>query len=113
MYSQGETFYYEIEDEEYELCTLENFNLNNTEYVIAEDIDGTLFVFYCDEDQEELFLVDDDTEIESVLDYWREELLVSDDIEDFDNDSYYEKEDEIYSSRYDGLNEIDYDDDEE
>ncbi len=54
MYSQGETFYYDIDDEEYELHVLENVIMGDKEYIIAEDFDGDVHVFLYDEDEEEL-----------------------------------------------------------
>lgn len=55
MYSQGETFYYDIDDEEFELSVVENITMKDKEYIIAEDYDGELHVFVYDEDEEEYY----------------------------------------------------------
>ncbi len=103
MYSQGETFYYDIDGDDYELTVLENFVLDGKEYILAEDIDGDLHVFYVDEDEEELYLVEDKKEFRKVVDYWKEECLLDEDISDFEDDEYYDRED----------NELDHDFDDE
>ena len=91
MYSQGETFYYDIDDEEFELSVVENITMKDKEYIIAEDYDGELHVFVYDEDEEEIYLLED--------------------IGDYEDDEYYDREDEEYSDKYD--NEDYYEDDEE
>ncbi len=93
MYSHGETFYYDIDGDDYELTVLENFVLDSKEYVLAEDIDGDLHAFYVDEDEEELCLVEDKKEFRKVVDYWKEECLLDEDINDFEDDEYYDRED--------------------
>ncbi|SJZ43560.1 hypothetical protein SAMN02745174_00499 [Cetobacterium ceti] len=113
MYSQGETFYYEIDDEEYELHVLENFTMRDREYIIGEDYDGNKQVFLYDEDSDDLIHIDDKGEALEILDYWKDEYMMIDDIGDWDEDSYYDREDEYdnddyYGNEYDG-----YDDEED
>ena len=108
MYSQGETFYYDIDDEEYELHVLENVIMGDKEYIIAEDFDGDVHVFLYDEDEEELEILDDAS---VVIDYWKEEYLLGEDIGDYEEDEYYDREDEEYGDKFD--NEDYYDGDEE
>ena len=110
MYSQGETFYYDIDDEEYELHVLENVIMGDKEYIIAEDFDGDVHVFLYDEDEEELEILDDGDASE-VIDYWEEEYLLGEDIGDYEEDEYYDREDEEYGDKFD--NEDYYDGDEE
>lgn len=110
MYSQGETFYYDIDDEEYELHVLENVIMGDKEYIIAEDFDGDVHVFLYDEDEEELEILDDGDASE-VIDYWKEEYLLGEDIGDYEEDEYYDREDEEYGAKFD--NEDYYDGDEE
>ncbi len=110
MYSQGETFYYDIDDEEYELHVLENVIMGDKEYIIAEDFDGDIHVFLYDEDEEELEILDDGDASE-VIDYWKEEYLLGEDIGDYEEDEYYDREDEDYGDKFD--NEDYYDGDEE
>ncbi|MBS9775518.1 MAG: DUF1292 domain-containing protein [Fusobacterium sp.] len=94
MYSQGETFYYDIDGDDYELTVLENLVLEDKEYIVAEDFDGDLHVFSIDEDDEELYLVEDKKEFRMVVDYWKEECLLDEDISDFDDDPYYDREED-------------------
>ena len=110
MYSQGETFYYDIDDEEYELHVLENVIMGDKEYIIAEDFDGDVHVFLYDEDEEELEILDDGDASE-VIDYWKEEYLLGEDSGDYEEDEYYDREDEEYGDKFD--NEDYYDGDEE
>ncbi|WP_294703581.1 hypothetical protein [uncultured Fusobacterium sp.] len=110
MYSQGETFYYDIDDEEFELSVVENLTMRDKEYIIAEDYDGELHVFVYDEDEEEIYLMEDSEAME-VIEYWQNEYLDGEDIGDYEDDEYYDREDEEYSDRYD--NEDYYEDDEE
>ena len=109
MYSQGETFYHDIDDEEYELHVIENVVMGDKEYIIAEDFDGQIHVFLYDEEEEDIYLMEDSDAME-VIEYWREEYLSGDDIGDYEEDEYYDREDE-YSEKFD--NEDDYEDEEE
>lgn len=110
MYSQGETFYYNIDDEEFELNVIENISMRDREYIIAEDYDGELHVFEYDEDEEDIYLMEDSDAME-VIEYWQSEYLDGEDIGDYEDDEYYDREDEEYTDRYD--NEDYYEDDEE
>ena len=109
MYSQGETFYHDIDDEEYELHVIENVVMGDKEYIIAEDFDGQIHVFLYDEEAEDIYLMEDSDAME-VIEYWREEYLSGDDIGDYEEDEYYDREDE-YSEKFD--NEDYYEDEEE
>ncbi|MGL6115588.1 hypothetical protein [Cetobacterium sp. SF1] len=113
MYSQGETFYYVIDDEEYELHVLENFIMRDKEYIIAEDYDGGKQIFLYDEETDDLIHIDDKSDAAEILDYWKDEYMMLDDIGDWDDDQYYDREDEYddedyYKNEYDG-----YDDEED
>ena len=109
MYSQGETFYHDIDDEEYELHVIENVVMGDKEYIIAEDFDGQIHVFLYNEDEEDIYLMEDSDAME-VIEYWREEYLSGDDIGDYEEDEYYDREDD-YSEKFD--NEYYYEDEEE
>ncbi|BBA50485.1 hypothetical protein [Fusobacterium varium] len=109
MYSQGETFYHDIDDEEYELHVVENVVMGDKEYIIAEDFDGQIHVFLYDEEAEDIYLMEDSDAME-VIEYWREEYLSGDDIGDYEEDEYYDREDD-YSEKFD--NEDYYEDEEE
>lgn len=103
MYSQGETFYYDIEDEEYELSVLSSFLLGEQEYLVTEDFDGTLYVFIYDEEEDEVFLVEDEDEAEQMIQYWKEEYLDGEDIGDYEEDEYYDREDRYREKDYDDV----------
>lgn len=109
MYSQGETFYHDINDEEYELHVIENVVMGDKEYIIAEDFDGQIHVFLYNEEEEDIYLMEDSNSME-VIEYWREEYLSGDDIGDYEEDEYYDREDD-YSEKFD--NEDYYEDEEE
>lgn len=109
MYSQGETFYHDIDDEEYELHVIENVVMGDKEYIITEDFDGQIHVFLYDEEEEDIYLMEDSDAME-VIEYWREEYLSGDDIGDYEEDEYYDREDD-YSEKFD--NENYYEDEEE
>ena len=64
MYSQGETFYHDIDDEEYELHVIENVVMGDKEYIIAEDFDGQIHVFLYNEDEEDIYLMEDSDAME-------------------------------------------------
>lgn len=100
MYSQGENFYFEIDGEEYDLHVLANFHIRSKEYLITEDFDGELHVFYYDEDEEDIVLLDD-VDAMDIIEYWQNEYFDDDNIGDYDDDEYYEREDEDYGDRYD------------
>ncbi|MBR8701736.1 hypothetical protein IX317_001569 [Fusobacterium sp. DD29] len=103
MYSQGETFYHDIDDEEYELQVVDTITMRDREYIIAEDFDGKFHVFLYDEDEDEIVLLDE-FDAADVIDYWEDEYLSGDDIGDYEDDEYYDREDEEYQDRYDNEN---------
>lgn len=100
MYTQGETFYYEINDEEYELEVLENVIIGDTEYLVTEDFDGKLYVFSYDEDEEEVVYVSNKRHANEVIEYWKDEYLISADIGDYDDDEYYDRSDIDIEEKY-------------
>ena len=53
----------------------------------------------------------DDGDASEVIDYWKEEYLLGEDIGDYEEDEYYDREDEDYGDKFD--NEDYYDGDEE
>ena len=107
MYSQGETFYYDIEDEEYELSVLSTFLVGEQEYLITEDFDGTLHVFIYDEDEDDIFLVEDEDEAAQLIQDWKDEYLDGEDIGDYEDDEYYDREDRYQEESYKEIEEDD------
>ena len=83
--------------------------MGDKEYIIAEDFDGQIHVFLYNEDEEDIYLMEDSDAME-VIEYWREEYLSGDDIGDYEEDEYYDREDD-YSEKFD--NEDYYEDEEE
>jgi DNA-directed RNA polymerase subunit delta len=93
MYAVGETFYYEIFDEEYELHVIGDIILGGKEYIIAEDFEGEKRAFLFDENEEDVVLIEDDDALE-IIGHWEEEYFgTGADIGDWDEDGYYDRED--------------------
>lgn len=93
MYAIGETFYYEIFDEEYELHVIGDIILAGKEYIIAEDFEGEKRAFLFDENEEDVVLIEDEDAID-IIEHWEEEYFgTSSDIGDWDEDGYYDRED--------------------
>lgn len=110
MYSQGETFYYEIDGDEYELTVVDTFITDGCEYIIAEDFDEKLHFFYYDEDEEEIYHVDDTYDEERILKEWASENYDGDMSSfDDDDDDYYDEHDDD-DDEYEGFHEIDEED---
>lgn len=106
MYSQGETFYYDIEDEEYELTVLETFRYEDVEYIIAEDFDGRFYAFFYDENEDDIIHVSDSHDEDSIISYWKEEHYLDGDNSGYDDEDYYDRDDEDYYDKYDGFHEV-------
>ena len=111
MYSQGETFYFDIDDEEFELHVLQEISVGERDYLLAEDFNGRKHVFLYDEEEDEVHLVDDRNEALEIIDYWKNEYLGDEDIGDWDDDEYYDREDDYNSD--DLYDNYDYDDDDD
>jgi DNA-directed RNA polymerase subunit delta len=100
MYSQGESFYFEIAEEETEIQVLENVILGEKEYLITDDLEGKIRVFLYDDLEETIELVEDKNEVFDIIEYWKEEYLNSGNI-NYDED-YYEFDDkDIDNINYD------------
>lgn len=96
MYAVGENFEYMVEDEEYDISVIGDVIMFGDEYLIGEDLEGKRYVFIYIEDEEMVQLVDDVDEASDILDNWEEEYFAGGtDIGDWDDDSYYEREDKI------------------
>ncbi len=96
MYAVGENFEYIIEDEEYDISVVGDIMMFGDEYLIGEDLDGKKYVFIYRDDEEVVELVDEEDEAADILDNWEDEYYAGGtDIGDWDDDSYYEREDKI------------------
>ncbi|MGL6064931.1 MAG: hypothetical protein ACRC0S_07605 [Fusobacteriaceae bacterium] len=114
MCIQGETFYYEIGDEEYQLHVLKNIKIDEEEYSITEDFNQKIYVFKYDEEEDDIELVVDKREAQEVIEYWKDEYSIEDDddISDYEDDEYYDREDKKIDCSYYGDYDEDYDKDE-
>lgn len=96
MYAVGENFEYMIEEEEYDISVVGDIMMFGDEYLIGEDLDGKRYVFIYREDEEIVELVDEEDEASDILDNWEDEYYAGGtNIGDWDDDSYYEREDKI------------------
>ncbi|WP_028856509.1 hypothetical protein [Psychrilyobacter atlanticus] len=96
MYAVGENFEYMIEDEERDMSVVGDIMMFGDEYLIGEDLDGKRYVFIYREDEEIVELVDEEDEASDILDNWEDEYYAGGtNIGDWDDDSYYEREDKI------------------
>lgn len=93
MFSLGEYFY--CNDLQEELEVLFTLTYENVDYVIAENEEGDKYVFVSDEDEDEVNLVEDEELTDEILGYWEEEYLDKADIGDWDDDTYYDREDHV------------------
>lgn len=73
MYSVGESFCYEINDEEVELNIIGDVIIRGNEYIIAEDEDNNKFVFIYDDNEEDLIYIDDTEVAEELINSWQSE----------------------------------------
>lgn len=114
MYSVGENFYYEIDDEEYEYFVIGDMIIKGKEYIVAENDDHEKTVFIYDDLEEVVYRVEEDEE--ELLAFWENEFygtsedngLWDDDLEsDFEDeeedfvdidelDDFDEEEEDIY-----------------
>lgn len=105
MYSFGEEFTYSIDDNlEYFTC-LNTVEYDDKEYIIAENEYGIKKVFECDEDEEEIYLVDEEDE-DTILDIYERHIFESD--QPTINYNLDDEEDDIdtYDTDNDGLSVI-------
>ena len=99
MYGIGETFYYEIEECEEEFEVIGDVMTKGKEYIIAEDVDEhEKYVFLYDDVEEILILIEDEDDAERILNTWEDQVYgTSGEMDFWDDDEYYEREDNIDS----------------
>ncbi|MGL5124021.1 MAG: hypothetical protein ACRC6K_07695 [Fusobacteriaceae bacterium] len=115
MCTQGETFYYDINDEEYQLHVLKSITIEEEEYFITEDFNRKIYVFKYDEEEDDIELVIDKREAQDVIEYWKDEYSIEnedDDLSDYEDDEYYDREDKKIDCNYYGEYDDNYDKDE-
>lgn len=115
MYSIGESFTYEIEDEEKVFNVVGDVVIRGKEYVIGEDDMNICYVFWYNDADEEIVYIDDADEAEKLLDEWQEEYYGTiDEVglweEEYDeNDEEEEENQEDYYIEGDSLDDDDGD----
>ncbi len=96
MYAVGENFDYFIEDEELDISVIGDIMMFGDEYLIGEDLDGKRYVFIYKIDEDIVELVEDEDEASDLMDSWEEEYYAGGtNIGDWEEDSYYEREDKL------------------
>jgi len=98
MYSQGESFFYEINDDEVEFNVLANIEYEDKEYIIAENLEGDTFIFFYDDTEENIELVEFDVEASEIISYWKDEFDEDDSPVDLGDEDYYDREDRLDTS---------------
>lgn len=112
MYSLGERFILEIEEEVLDLSVVGDVIINGSEYLIGEDEYGSNYVAYYDDLEDELTYIDDEDKAESILDNWKNEVYGNQDESSFwDDDEEYGFDPEEEEEEFFGLDEIDEDSD--
>lgn len=118
MYSVGENFYYEIDDEEYEYYVIGDMIIKGKEYLVAEDEDHNKKVFIYDDIAEEIQMIDGEEEQDELLEMLENEFYgTSEEIGIWADDEFnsdYDDEEEVENEDYveiDGLTDFDDEDD--
>jgi hypothetical protein len=124
MYSIGEYFQFEIEDEELEFEVIGDMIMRGKEYIVVEDSEHNKRIFVYDDQEELLQYIDDEDEAHDLIDEWEAEYYgTSAEIELWDEDYIEEssddefiKDDELYIeedefSDYDELYDSEYESD--
>lgn len=124
MYSIGEFFTFEIEDEEFEFEVIGDMIMRGKEYIVVEDSEHEKRIFVYDDQEEILFFIDDEDEAHGLIDEWEAEYygtsaeieLWDEDYVDESSDDELIKDDELYIeedefSDYDELYDSDFESD--
>lgn len=95
MFSLGDYFTKEISGNEYDFEIIDTVTYDSEDYLIADSGEGETFVFI-DNDEDELEYVNDPDLTDEILDFWRySQDHPSDNIGDWDDDEYYDREDKV------------------
>ncbi|WP_300329704.1 DUF1292 domain-containing protein [Fusobacterium sp.] len=101
MYLPGDYFRQMVLGEEIEFEIVATLTYDNDDYVIAESGDGERYVFLAN-DEEDLEYIDDEDQVEEIVEYWENEYDSGEDIGDWEDDEYYDRDDARSSrDRYD------------
>lgn len=93
MFLPGDYFTGRVLGDEIEFEIVATLTYENDDYVIAESSDGEKYVFLAN-DEEDLEHIDDEDQVEEILEYWEEEYGdEKEDIGDWEDDEYYDRED--------------------
>lgn len=99
MYAVGESFNYEIDEEEVEITIVGDIFIRGKEYIIGETNEGKKIVFKYDDEDEDVKYVDDDDEKNKLVSYWEDEYYGTIEEVNFWEDEY--SDEEIISSSND------------
>jgi len=111
MYSVGENFYYEIDDEEYEYFVIGDMIIKGKEYIVAENEEHEKVVFLYDDLEETVSKVEEEDEQEELLEFWENEFYGTSeenglwDDEDLGSDFEEEEEDFVDIDELDDFDE--------
>ncbi|NME35756.1 MULTISPECIES: DUF1292 domain-containing protein [Fusobacterium] len=93
MFLPGDYFTGRVLGDEIEFEIVATLTYENDDYVIAESSDEEKYVFLAN-DEEDLEHIDDEDQVEEILEYWEEEYGdEKEDIGDWEDDEYYDRED--------------------
>jgi hypothetical protein len=104
MYSVGEYFQFEIEEEELDFEVIGDMIMRGKEYIIVEDPDNIKRIFVYDDQEEVMHYIDDEDEAIALIEEWEAEYygtsaeieLWDDDYVDESSDDEFIKEDELF-----------------
>lgn len=112
MYSIGESFVYEFEDEEKQLGIVGDIVIKGKEYIIGVDDSEGYYVFCYNDEEEELVFIDDHEESDLLIKEWQEEYYGTiDEVSLWEED--YDERDEIETEEASYYDEDNYDDEDE
>ncbi|MBZ4683250.1 MAG: hypothetical protein PWP46_130 [Fusobacteriaceae bacterium] len=88
MYSIGERFIYEVDDDDIEFEVIGDMIMHGKEYLVAQNVfEDKKYIFYYDDLEETIILIDDEDEAEELLEEWEAEYYgTSAEIEFWDDD---------------------------
>ena len=93
MYAEGDSFDFNLDNEEEDFTVIGNINYDDQDYIIAQNEDEDLFVFSYDKEEDELLLVDDEDDIQDIIEYWQEEYGKDPSMATYVNEDYYDSQD--------------------
>jgi hypothetical protein len=104
MYSIGEYFQFEIEEDEFQFEVIGDMIMRGKEYIVVEDPEHEKKIFVYDDQEELLQYIDDEDEAHDLIDEWEAEYygtsaeieLWDEDYTEETSDDEFIKDDELY-----------------